>query len=438
MNLRSALAIFHCLLALTLAACGHSGSSGNTNLRVVNAIPDVASVSVTVGTPGGQSPQSVVTNLPFQGLTQYIGVPSGNQEFKVSANGGASNAIDTTLGISSGVNYTYVVYNPVASAAGLIISDSSFPSLNSGTFGFRVINVAAGVGLIDVYLTPPGTDINSTSPTISAIGVGGVSPAIAPNVGTLELRLTAAGTKQILFDTPAQNFADGSNYEIVAYTVGSGTLVNVAFLNVDTNGTGQVNSNVLANFKVLNASQVASPLNVSVDGNLTLSNVPFAAVSNYVTIANGNHSFTVQATATPGANLLTLQTSLGAATDTSIVLNGSAGGLVGTVLADNNLPPPAGRAHIRFVNSSPDLGPLDVYINFSKQVSGLGTNGASGYNEVTADTTLGTTFEFDFNLAGTTTPVLKMPNTTIIGGHVYSIYVIGLSTGLQGVVVKDH
>jgi len=180
-----------------------------------------------------------------------------------------------------------------------------------------------------------------------------------------------------------------------------------------------------------------APLNVSVDGTLTLSNVPFAAASNYVTIANGNHTFTVQATATPGANLLTLQSNLASATDTTIVLNGAAGALIGTVLADNNLPPAAGRARLRFVNSSPNQGPLDVYINFSKQVSSLGTNAASGYNEVTADTTLGTAFEFDFNIAGTTTPVLKMPNTTIVGGHTYSIYVIGLSGSLQGVVVKD-
>jgi hypothetical protein len=431
MNLRPALAIFSCLAALMLAACSHSGGGGgNTNLRIVNAIPDAAAISVTVGT------QNVVSNLPFQGLTQYISVPSGNQEFKVSANGGASNAIDATLGLSGGANYTYVVFNPVASATAILVVDS-FPTPASGTFGFRVINAASGVGLVDVYLTAPGTDINSTSPTISAIAVGAVSAVFSPNAATLELRITAAGTKQILYDTGAQNFTNGASYQAVIYTVGSGTLVNVALLNIDTNGTGQVNANLLANFKVLNASQVASPLNVSVDGNLTLSNVPFAKASNYVTIANGNHTFTVQATATPGSNLLTLQSNLVSATDTTIVLNGAAGSLVGTVLADNNLPPATGRARLRFVNSSPNQGPLDVYINFSKQVSSLATNAASAYNEVTADTTLGTAFEFDFNIAGTTTPVLKLPNTTIVGGHTYSIYVIGLSGGLQGVVVQD-
>ena len=432
MKSRLAVAFFSCLLALTLAACGKTSSGGgSTSLRVMNAIPDAASISLTLDTT------TVVTNLPFQGLTQYIGVDSGNREFKVSANGGTSNAIDTILGVASGANYTYIVFNPVASASGLLLSDSSFGTPTSGTFGFRVINVAAGIGLVDVYLTPPGTDINSTSPTVSGVAVGAVSAVTAPNAATLELRVAAAGTKQVIYDTAAQNFTNGGNYQAVVYTVGSGTLVGVAMLNVDTSGTGQVNNNLLANFKVLNASQVSSPLNVLVDNNLTLSNVPYAASSNYVSVATGSHSFTVQATATPGANLLTLQTSLAAATDTSIILSGPAGALVGTVLADNNLPPAVGRARLRFVNSSPDLGPVDIYINFSKQVSGLATNAASAYNELTADATIGTPFEFDFNIAGTTTAVLKMPNTTVVGGHTYSIYLIGLSTGLQGVVVKD-
>jgi len=210
MNSRLAVALFSCLLALTLAACGKSSSGGgSTNIRVMNAIPDAPAISLTLDTT------SVVTNLPFQGLTQYIGVDSGNREFKVSANGGASNAIDTTLGIAGNTNYTYIVYNPVASAAGLLLSDSTFATPNSGTFGFRVINVAAGVGLVDLYLAPPGTDINSTSPTVASVPVGGISAVTAPNAATLELRVTAAGTKQVIYDTPAQNFVNGSNYEAV-------------------------------------------------------------------------------------------------------------------------------------------------------------------------------------------------------------------------------
>ena len=433
MTSRLAVAFLSCLLTFTLAGCSSTGGSGSgTNIRIVNVVPDAAAISVTVGDT------NVVSSLPFQGLTNYTGISSGSQEFKVSANAGASNAIDTTLNLNNSANYTYIVFNPVTSATALLIVDSGIPQPASGTFAFRVINVASGIGPVDVYLTAAGTDINSTSPTVSSVPLGAVSAITAPNSGTLELRVTAAGTKDVIYDTPAQNFASQSIEEVVIYTVGSSRLVNIALLNVDDTGTGQVENNLLAEFKVLNASQVASPLNVLVDGNLTLSNVPYAGVSNYVTANAGTRTFAVQATATPGANLLSLVSNLGPATDTSIVLTGPAGALVGTVLADNNLPPAAGRARIRFVNSSPDLGPVDVYVNFSKQVSGLATNAASAYVEVSADAALGTAFEFDFNLAGTTTPALKLPNTTIIAFHTYTIYVIGLANGLQGVVVKDH
>jgi len=430
MNSRLVVAFLSCLLALTLAACSHSGGGGSTNMRIVNAIPDAPAISVSVGGT------TAVSNLAFQALTNYIGVSSGSQEIKVSANGGASNAIDQTLALSSS-NYTYIVFNPVASATSLLVVDSGLTAPGSGAFAFRVINVASGIGLVDVYLTPPGADLNSTSPTVAAATFGGVSALTNPNAGTLELRVTAAGTKQVIYDTAAQNFTAGNFYEAVVFSVGSGTLVNVAMLNIDSTGTGQTNQNLLANFKALNASQVPSPLNVLVDGNLTLSNVPFGAVSNYVTIAAGSHTFGAQATATPGADLSDVVANLAPATDTSIVYNGASGALTATVLSDNNLPPPLGRARVRFVNSSPNQGPLDVYINFSKQVSGLATNTASTYTEVSADATLGTAFEFDFNVAGTTTPVLKLANTTLIAGHTYSIYVIGVAPALQGLVVKD-
>jgi hypothetical protein len=178
-------------------------------------------------------------------------------------------------------------------------------------------------------------------------------------------------------------------------------------------------------------------LNVLVDGNIVLSNIPFAGISNYVTTSAGSHSFAVQATATPGANLLTLDTTLASATDTSLAFSGPAGALVPLVLSDNNLPPPAGRARVRFVNVSPGMGPLDVYTNFSKQVSGLASNSGSSYIEVTAAAVIGTLYEFDFNLAGTTSVVLKLPSVSIIAGNTYSIYVVGAPATPQGVVAKD-
>ncbi len=431
MNSRRALIVLLCLLSLALASCTSKNSGGDANIRVVNVIPDAAAISLQL-----DNDKPLVSGLAFQGLTQYMGVGRGSREFKVSANGGTTFAIDTTLTVG-GSNYSYIVYGPVASAQGLLVQESGLTTPNSGTFNVRVINVAAGIGAVDVYLTAAGANLNSTSPNVANVAAGASSSLVLVNTGSYELRVTAAGTKDVIYDTGVQAFTNQATYEALIYTKGSSKLPNVAVLNLDSTGTGHVNDNLLAEFKVLNASSVASPLNVLVDGSIVLSNIPFAGTSNYVTTTAGPHNFAVQATATPGANLLTLVATLASATDTSFAFSGPAGALVPLVLNDNNLPPPAGRARVRFVNVSPGLGPLDVYVNFSKQLSGLASNSGSSYIEVTADATIGTLYEFDFNIAGTTSVVLKLPSVVIIAGHTYSVYVVGAPTTPQAVVAKD-
>ena len=433
MNSRRVLTILLCLLSLALVSCSSkNGGGGDAKIRVVNVIPDAAAISLQL-----DKDPPLVNALAFQGLTQYLSAGTGSREFKVSANNGTTFAIDTTLSIGSN-NYSYIVYGPVASAQSVLVLESGLTVPNSGTFNFRVINVAAGIGAVDVYLTAAGADLNSTSPNLANIAIGNISGLVPVNTGSYELRVTAAGTKDVIYDTGVQAFTNNQGtYEAVIYTKGSARLPNVAVLNVDSTGTGQVNDNLLAEFKVLNASSVASPLNVLVDGNIVLSNIPFAGISDYVTASAGSHTFAVQATATPGANLLTLVATLASATDTSFAFSGPAGALVSLVLNDNNLPSPAGRARVRFVNVSPGLGPLDVYVNFSKQLSGLASNSGSSYIEVTADATIGTLYEFDFNIAGTTSVALKLPSVSIIAGHTYTIYVVGAPATPQAVVAKD-
>jgi len=431
MNLRRAI-ILPVLVsfALALAACGHGGGSSNARIRVLNAIPDAPSISLTLDTT------QVVNNLGFEQATQYTGIDTGSREFKVSANGGASNVIDTTLNVS-GSDYTYIVYGPVSAALATLYVDSGFNKPNSGNFAVRFINDAAGVGNVDLYLTAPGVDITTTSATVPNVGYGAASAFTSVPDGTYELRVTAANTKQVVFDTGAVAFSDQQLYNIVAMTKGSAQLVDLAVLNIDDNGTGSVKQNLLGEFKVVNASSVPSPLNVSVDGALTLSNVPYTGVSNYTITTAGQHTFTVQSTATPGSNLLTVVDTLNSATDQSLVLTGAAGGLSAVILNDNNLPPAVGHARIRFVNSSAEFPALDVYVNFAKEVSNLAIGSSSGYVDVTADTTIGTSFEFDFNTAGTVNPVLKVPNVTIIGGHTYTVYVMGPAASPVAVTTKD-
>jgi hypothetical protein len=436
MTARRAVCVLIALCWLMLAGCdsgnGVGATPGQTRLRVVNLIPNATFMTLTL-----DNDAPVVTGLGFQQTTGYIQVTGGTREFKVSVDGSASDIIDASGTIIIGSDNTYVVSGPVEAANAALLVDTQLFVPNGGTFDIRVLNVASGSRSVDLYLTPPGTDLTATGPAVAGVGVSSISAFVPVTTGSYEIRVTPSGTKEVIFDTGVITFGDKTLSEAVIYGTGSSKLVDVAVLNIDSEGTGQIYQNLLAEFKLLNASSVGSPLNVLVDGNLVLANVPFAGVSNYQITTAGSHNIAVQAAATPGADLLTIPTSLAPASDTSITVSGPAGALQALVLTDNNLPAAVGHARIRFVNASPDFPALDAYINFVKQFGDIASNSASPYTEIAADATGTTTYEFDFNLAGTTNRVVAVPGVVITSGKTYSVYVVGTGAAVQGVVVAD-
>jgi hypothetical protein len=425
---------FACLLTLLLGGCGKGGnSSGNNgNIRVVNAFFEAPALTFVVAST------TLATALPFEGTRPYQSVSNGTQTATVTVAGAATPLITGNIGINGDANYSYIAYGPLTAPASAFLLDS-FSDPGTGFNSIRVMNTAAGIGPIDVYLTPPGADLTLAAPTLGNVAYGSATVFTANNsCFTCEIRITPTGTKRIIYDSVPKLFPEHSGTTILAYSKGSGTLVAVALLASDTAGTTNIVDNVLAQYKVINASLVTSPLNVFVDGSLQLSNIPYLGVSNYQQTAAGAHTFTVEAQATPGATLLTLNPTLSSATDTSMALVGPAGALNAVVLLDDNQPPATGSAGVRFVNTSAALPSVDVFVNFSKQVSGLAANTASGYLNLTAAAISGTAYEFDFNVAGTTTAVLKLPNNLLLPGHKYTVYLAGPTATLQGIVTQDN
>ena len=421
-----------CMASLVLTGCSKGGSSnGNAQLRILNAFSEAAALNVSVAsTPAA-------TGLPFQGLTQYTSVSSGTPLITVGVTGATTTLINTMYNVGSGTNYTYVIYGPLT-GVGAILGNDAFNDPGNGFFALRVLNAAPGSSAVDVYLTAPGADLASSAPSLTNISYG-VTTVFSPiAIGTsFEIRVTTTGTKDILFDSTPKTFAEHSATDLVVFSKGSGKLVNVALLNHDSAGTGTIVDNLLTQYKVINASLASSALNVFVDNLLQLSNIPYTGVSNYQKTSSGTHSFRIEATSTPGASLLALSLTLAPATDTSIALSGTAGALAALVLQDDNLPPPSGTAGVRVVNQSAAGAAFDVFVNFSKQVSGLAVNSASPYLNFNAAANTGTAYEFDFNVTGTTTAALKLTGVVLTSGHKYTIYIAGPSTAPQGIVTQD-
>ncbi|MGH8713627.1 MAG: DUF4397 domain-containing protein [Casimicrobiaceae bacterium] len=431
---RTLLAVL-CLTSLILTGCGkNSSDQGSAQMRVVNAFSQASALDVTV------NEKTVVSGLAFQATAPYASIDSGTQMFTVAVTGASTSLVNASLNVGGNTKYTYVVFGPQTGVAAVLMPDA-FNDPGDGFFSVRLINAAPGPGALDLYLTAPGADLSATAPSVPSVAYGAAGVFVPVTKGnTFELRITPAGTKDVIYDSAPQTFtfAEHSGASIVAFGKGSGKLVNAVLLRHDDTGTGALVDNLLTQYKVVNASLSPSALNVLVDGNLQLSNIAYTGVSNYKRTGAGAHSFSVEATTTPGASLLRLDTTLAPATDTSIAFTGPAGALNAVVLADNNLPPPAGSAAVRVVNTSADVASFDVFVNFSKQVTGLAANSASAYFDLTAAAATGTNYEFDFNLAGTTSPLLKLPAVLLTAGHTYTIYLTGPGSSLRGTVSQDN
>lgn len=425
-----ALLVFVCLAGLALAGCGlnPSGKGTGTNLRVANLIPGSTSVSVTAGGT------SFMSGSPFETITPYQDIPAGTYTVNVNIAGANNPVLTMSETLNNVSSYTFLAFGAATNVVGVLLTDTLFINVPANNFALRLVNVSPTAGGIDIYLTAPGADIGTASPFLSGIFYAAGSAFINVPLGNYQLRLTRTGTKEVIFDAPAPTFADASGQTVVAYSRGSGQLVNVAVLT--TGGPATIVNSRLAQFKAINASSVPSALNLFVDGNLTLANIPYTGFSNYQGVDTGSRTITVEAAATPGATLLTTAPTLAPATDTSIALYGSAGSLGALVLTDSNVSTLAFNAEVRFVNVSPDLASIDVYANGTLAASAIPQNSASGY-ALLAALGEGTSYQFDFDPAGTTTPVLTLPAVTLIAGNVYTIYVMGPTGALRGIVVQD-
>jgi hypothetical protein len=426
--------VLSCLLAFAVAGCntGKGVNSGSTHgtMRVINVIPNAGGpLNVTFDN------QPFANGLAFEGMTAYQPIDVGAREVQIAVAGSSTNVIDLIPTFLADNAYTFVAFGAVGTASGTVVNDTLTVDPGAGMFALRVINGASNNAGIDVYVTSPGEDLNTVSPSIAGVGYATTSAFVNLPVGNRQIRITAANSKQVIYDAPAQSFAERAQIEAIVYSRGSSTLVNVAFLNIDDTGTGSIGNSQLARFKVINGSMAGS-LSVFVDQDLALSNIPYAAASSYQTINAGSRVLTIESAATPGAALLTLPATFPSATDTAIAVTGPAGALSATLYSEPNFPPAVNRARVRFINSTVDVAALDVFINFSRQVTALPMNTVSPGIEVAADPTAGTSYEFDFNVSGSSQPALQLPGVVLLGGQLYTIYVVGPGSAPAGLVVQ--
>jgi len=211
MNKRQLLTL--ALLPALLAACGGGDDSfddradiADPKVRLVHAIPGAPNVSLF---RDGLAQASGVTNMPYKGASDYFDTEGSVHFWEVRT----ATTPPVTVGSQQFETHTGNRYTLVAVPGGgsltevVLIADPYNKSIVSNDARVRVFNAAPNTAGVDVYITAPAVDIAAVAPNLAGAGYKQAVPASTDDSIDLEggnytLRLTAAGTKTVIFTAP--------------------------------------------------------------------------------------------------------------------------------------------------------------------------------------------------------------------------------------------
>jgi hypothetical protein len=184
--------------------------------------------------------------------------------------------------------------------------------------------------------------------------------------------------------------------------------------------------------RVVHASPDAPNVDVWVDGERALSDVPFTAVSDYLALPAGEHN--VQVTATGSTDpVIDADLTLDAGASYTVAAIGALADISATVLADDRTPV-AGQSKLRVFHASPSApASVDVAVTDGPVlVEGLAYPEATGYLNVDPGT-----YPLEIRAAGETDAALTLEATLQAGQNYTAIAMDGGEAGVQVIVATE-
>jgi Domain of unknown function (DUF4397) len=189
---------------------------------------------------------------------------------------------------------------------------------------------------------------------------------------------------------------------------------------------------------VAHLSPDAPNVDVYVNGEQALTDVPYTTVSSYLSLPAGTQQVTVYATGDTSIPVIDAPVKLAAGGAYTIAAVGlvTDGSMTAQVYQDDLSAPSAGNAKGRVIHASPDAGPVDVVPRGGDpMVTDLAFPEDTPYVEVPAGT-----YTLDVNAARTNQTVLTVPDAALGSGGVYSAIAVGTvyADSLDVLLVQDN
>ncbi|MEP7327893.1 MAG: DUF4397 domain-containing protein [Betaproteobacteria bacterium] len=418
------------VLALVVAGCKVTSINyfppHPAQLRVANLLPGVPAVDVLIGS------NPTWTGVSFQSFTGYVDVENTTQIFTVNIAGTTSQLAQSTFVLAGEQPYTLVVTGtPSQPVINVLQEVANIP--NNGSALISAFNGASNQTSLDLYATTPGVDLTTINPTYYGLNYNGITYNVSFSPGIYQLRATAANTKTVVYDSGPITVTGNAALFFIAYSTGSGVLVNASLL--QSKSSAQLLDSTLTRVKTLHAAPQTGAVDLQQSGLPIITNVTYSGFGGYVNspaAASQVMSFVGAGTAAP--TLAAVTATLPSGADQTVFLTGFPGALQAVYLADLNLVAAPGGVRVRFVNASPNAGPLTFTVSGTATpvVTGLATPTASSYINLAAGTVTITATD---TTTGDT--VLTLPNVVLTSPQTSTVYVLGPVGAITGVVTQD-
>ncbi|GLS05107.1 lipoprotein [Chitiniphilus shinanonensis] len=217
-----------------LTACGGSDDDdlddrlniADPKLRFVHAVP--AGPNVTLYRNGNA--EADATDVGYKYASQYYDIGEGNSALELKTADGAISVGSNSFDAQRGHKYTSVALIGDGKADVMLVDDPYNKGITSDNARVRVVNAAFNAQNVDVYLTDPGVDLATQTARFAAVPYKTAKPDSGSDSEELEgqtyqIRVTEAGTQNVIFNATADLPANADWLLLVVPADGIGALV---------------------------------------------------------------------------------------------------------------------------------------------------------------------------------------------------------------------
>ncbi|QSG09102.1 DUF4397 domain-containing protein [Halapricum desulfuricans] len=358
-------------------------------LRVAHMSPDAPNVDVYV------DGSAVLEDVAFGAVSEYLSVSAGDHDVEITPAGEPDTAVFSgTVTLDPETDYTVAAIGEVSDDA-----DQAFEPLVLEDDNSDLDDETARLQAVHTSPDAPAVDITANEGAVTLFdGVEyGQSGTVEVDAGTY--------TVEIRGDTEDDDGDVVASYELTleggttysAFAAGyltpddepADTPFDLLVTTVDGRGPASEPESE-GRLRVAHMSPNAPNVDVYVNGDAVLEDVPFGAVSDYLTVPAAEHDIEITAAGDPDTSVFSGPVTVAADTDYTVAAIGELGDEADQpfeplVLEDDNSAVEGDQSRLRVVHASPDAPAVDVTAGGGDTVLFDGVPyGESGYVEVAA------------------------------------------------------